>query len=296
MNRHTDLIFDGGYLYARSFYAAFANPELKKAKDANGNSAGAISACLKTVLSLLNEDSRHIPDSPTRMLFCWDGDAKKDKGRGEKPPEFYEQQERVPKVLRKLFSAKNAFPEFEADDAVATAAYRSAALGNKVYVISGDKDLKQLEGGGIHYYSLSEKRLLTRSEICVNKHWSVKRPIQIALALALLGDKGDNINGVPKFGTVKVKKAFENVTEDMNFDQALAVIEKQVPNEHKDSFWESLDLTLLNDKIPDVPEPSPISLADLDYFNSLGLDYIRNDYRRIYCQRNDIDIEDAILG
>lgn len=203
----TDVIYDANSLYARGWHAAQAQPDIHL-DDSEGRPIGAILAGLKVVLSLMDDDSNRLPERVDRMLFCWDGKSKTDKGREPKPSAYYEEMDHFKEVMTTLFHAAHAgSASAEADDAVATAAYRSEKQGNTVYVVSGDKDLQQLQGGKIGYFCLNKKTLLSRAAIL--ERWKVKRPSQIAIALAILGDKLDNIEGINGYGPKKVEKLFE---------------------------------------------------------------------------------------
>jgi len=251
-NDRVDLIVDGNSLFARAWYASQSNP----LQDAEGNPIAGIDTGVKIALSLLDQHSGKI-GRVDRTLFCWDTAAKREKPRPDKTPEYDEELSRFTSVLQFLFGAANAIPpSHEADDCVATAIYRAVDLPVQMYVASGDKDLQQLQGGNVHYYCLNEKSVLSRSFIL--HRWKVKRPIQIAIALAILGDPGDAVPGIRGWGPKKVEKLFSEVTEEMDFNEALTVIERQIPDELKPVFYESLDLTLLDPDVPDVPQPSSL--------------------------------------
>jgi DNA polymerase-1 len=179
---------------------------------------------------------------------------------------------------------------YEADDVIATAAFN---LHNSrwVYVVSGDKDLQQLQGGNVVYYCLNNKSVLPRRVI--TSKWGVKRPSQVAIALAILGESVDKVPGIKGWGPKKVEKLFAAVTEDMGFDDALSVIERQIPDELLPVFYESLNLTMLNRQVPDVPEPNPIKTTTMEKLEEGGL----QDVERLYARALKIDeAEDTRLN
>ncbi len=248
----TDCIFDGNSLFARAWYASQSSP----IQDADGKPIAGIDAGIKIVLSLLDQHSGKI-GRVDRTLFCWDTAPKREKPRPDKTPEYDEELARFSSTMEFLFGSANAIPpSHEADDCVATAVYRALEDPVQMYVVSGDKDLQQLQGGNVHYYCLNEKSVLSRAFIL--HRWKVKRPAQIAIALAILGDPGDAVPGIRGWGPKKVEKLFQEVTEDMDFNQALTVVERQIPDHLKSVFYESLDLTLLDPGVPDVPSPAPL--------------------------------------
>lgn len=254
----TDLIVDGNSLYARSWFAV--------SKDAP-NPEAAASLVLTTVLKLLTTDRIGVPFH--RTLFCWDGHQNIRKNRQPKPPEYHATLNSVREILSLLLGTAHAIPaRHEGDDAVATAIFRSPPE-NKIYIVSGDKDLTQLVGGNVRYYCLNNKAVLSHSFITTK--WHIKQPNQVSIALAILGDRVDNIPGIHGWGPKKVKTLFKQVTEDMPFEQALETIEAQIPDDKREEFYSSLEAILLDPNVPDVPEPSPLVYAKSDVVEALSM-------------------------
>jgi len=241
----TDLLVDGNSLFAQCWYAVKEDPD------------EALRLCVTATLRLLDQghDGR-IKVPIHRTLFGWDGKAKTNKNRAPKPKAYIDTRFRFQEVLLSLFNTVHGYhAEYEADDVVATAAYASKA--ERVFIASGDKDLMQLQGGNVFYYDLNEKVVTPARKICAK--FSIKKPCQIPLALAIIGDTSDGISGIPRWGPKKSAKLFEAVTEDMDFAQALEAIQSQIPEGPLlDAFLDSLDKTLLHTDVPDTAEPSPL--------------------------------------
>lgn len=268
----TYIIFDGNSLYARSWFAA---------QSVTPDPAEAIKFALKTVMLLLNPNTNRAELKFDRMLFCWDGSEKTDKkGRAEKPVEYHPTKEILKETLTFLFGAAHAeHPHYEGDDVVATAVSRIKS--GEVYIISGDKDLMQLQvNHHVHYYCLNTKAVLSKSYI--NNKWHVKRPSHIAIALAIIGDPVDKIPGIHGWGPKKVQKLFEDIDPEMPFEQVLTTIESKIPDELKESFYESLERTLLNTDVPGIAEPSQIVFADPKEVDSLGMREVSYAYRQVH--------------
>jgi len=265
-----DMIVDGNSLYARSWFAA---------QRMTTDPAEALRLCIQTLLSLLNPDSNRIGFNFTRMFFGWDAHQNPSKEREAKPQEYYDTREIFKDTLTFMFgAAHHEQAPYEGDDIVATAVYSSKA--DDIYVISGDKDLMQLQGGNVHYYSLNEKAVL--SDHFILSRWHVKHPTQIAIALAVIGDPVDNIKGVPNWGPKRCRKLFESVPEDADFETALEAVSSQIPDSLKPHFWESLGRTLVETNVPGVPDPAPICLADPADVEALGIPQIGFAYRQVY--------------
>lgn len=270
----TDLIVDGNSLYARSWFAA-------ESLTHRPNPAKAIQFSLATLFSLLNPDTNLLGRLFDRTLFAWDSQQNKSKHRAEKPPEYHETKTLLLDVLTALLGTVHYWHnDYEADDIVATAVYNSEPT-DTVYIVSGDKDLMQLQGGNCEYYCLNTKGVLSRGFI-QNKFLGIKRPNQVALALAVLGDSVDNVPGIHGWGPKKVKKLFDLVTPDMNFERALQTIDAQVPQEHKEVFYESLERVLLKTDVPGVPAPAPLVLAEPAFVDDLQLPELSFRYQALY--------------
>jgi hypothetical protein len=268
-----DLVVDGNSLFARCWFAVKGDPK------------AALRTCVISVLQLLDQrvDGRlNVPIA--RTLFGWDGKSKTEKHRDPKPREYTNTRFRFQEALLILFNTVHGFhPSFEADDVVATAVFNSSA--RQIYVVSGDKDLMQLQGENISYYDLNSKSILSPRTIC--HKFSVKRPSQIPLAMAITGDPGDGIVGIPKWGPKKVQKVFEWVTEQMTFSEALHVVKREVPSNLLPFFLESLDKTLLYTDVEGVPEPSPLRFCETEEVRAMEIDGIAQTYERVAIQYED---------
>jgi DNA polymerase-1 len=267
----TDLIVDGNSLYARAWYAT-----AKDFIDANT----VLRSALQTVFSLINKDVDRIGERIDRLLFCWDGEHGRDKGdRQLKPNQYYETRELLKELLTTLLGAVHATPpHHEADDAVATAVERTVA--DLIFIVSGDKDLMQLHAENVRYYCLNNRALLSRD--FVTSKFGVKNPRQIAIAQAVIGDKIDNVPGIRGWGPAKVKILFQCVTESMNFEEALEAVVGQIPEKHLEDFYSSLERTLLDPTLEDLPEPAPLKLCTVEEMLDCGVTGIEDAYIRMY--------------
>ena len=86
---------------------------------------------------------------------------------------------------------------FEADDIIATLACRARDLGGRVTIISSDKDLMQLVGGGVEMLDAMKNRRIGVEE--VEEKFGVG-PERVVDVQALAGDSIDNIPGAPGIG------------------------------------------------------------------------------------------------
>jgi len=268
-----NLVVDGNSIYARSWFAA-------ERDSGTPDPAKAILFTLTTVFNLLNPDANLLGHLFDRTLFAWDSQQNKSKHRAEKPVSYHDTKELLIDMLTALLGSSHYWhDDYEGDDVVATAVFASDP-NDTVYVVSGDKDLMMLQGGNCEYYCLNTKAVLSRGFI--QNKFNVKRPSQVSLALAILGDKVDNIPGIKGWGPKKVRKLFELVTPKMNFEQALQTIDAQVPQVFRQVFYESLERVLLKTDVPGVPPPAPLVLADPELVNDWDMPQVALRYQVLF--------------
>lgn len=125
--------------------------------------------------------------------------------RDAPPPQAVEQFTRVKRRLEAdgmlLWAAKG----FEADDIAATAAAMAKAKGIPVVACSADKDWLQMvdDEHDIRVVSTASGKMYQRVDVIEKLGVS---PDMVCDFLALVGDKGDNVPGVPKVGPVTAAK------------------------------------------------------------------------------------------
>ncbi|MEM1101171.1 MAG: DNA polymerase, partial [Pseudomonadota bacterium] len=86
---------------------------------------------------------------------------------------------------------------FEADDIIATLAVKARNAGGRVTIISSDKDLMQLVGGGVEMLDAMKNKRIDREG--VEEKFGVG-PERVVDVQALAGDSVDNVPGAPGIG------------------------------------------------------------------------------------------------
>lgn len=188
------LIDGSGYMY-RAFHAL---PPLSTSK-------GVPTGAVRGVASMLLRDLRE--ENPTHVAFCMDLDSKARRAeifpeykatRPPAPDDLRQQFSLVREVVRSLNVPMLELAGWEADDIIATLARQACEAGWDVVVVSGDKDLMQLvEDGKVRFYDGMKTQWF--DEAAVQAKWGVP-PKQVGDLLALVGDKVDNVPGVPGVG------------------------------------------------------------------------------------------------
>ncbi len=108
---------------------------------------------------------------------------------------------------------------FEADDIIASLAYKAREAGLEVRIVSHDKDLYQLIGDGITMFDPMKKKDVT-IEACFEKYGVY--PNQFIDYQSLLGDSADNVPGVKGVGA---KTAMALIQQFETLDNIYANIE-----------------------------------------------------------------------
>ncbi|MGE3174950.1 MAG: 5'-3' exonuclease H3TH domain-containing protein [Planctomycetota bacterium] len=188
-------LVDGTYELFRSYYGA-------PAAQANGREVGATRGLLMSLGALLRDPATtHVACAFDTVIESFRNDlfAGYKTGLGI-DPDLHAQFELAERATRALGVATWSMLEFEADDALATAAVRFGAdpQVDKVLVCSPDKDLAQVVQGQ-RIVCLDRRRRVELDEAGVHAKFGIA-PASIPDWLALVGDDADGIPGIPRWG------------------------------------------------------------------------------------------------
>lgn len=187
------LVDGSSYLY-RAFHAL---PPLTTSK---GMPTGAV----KGVLNMLKSLRKQYPDSLFAVVFDAKGGTFRDAmfaeykaNRPSMPDDLRVQVEPLHASVKALGYPLLCVEGVEADDVIGTLARSSAAMGRPVIISTGDKDMAQLVDGHVTLVNTMTGSVLDVAG--VHEKFGVG-PEHIIDFLALMGDKVDNIPGVPGVG------------------------------------------------------------------------------------------------
>lgn len=160
-------------------------------------------------------------------------------------------------------------PNYEADDLIAAYARQAAAKGQKVRVVSADKDLMQLIDDHIELYDPMKNIPIGEDEVM--KKFGVA-PDRVIDVQALAGDSADNVPGVPGIG---VKTAALLINEYGDLETLLERAEEIKQKKRRENLIEfaeqariSYQLVKLDDQTP-LPLPLEELVTKPDYKEGL---------------------------
>ncbi|MGE4325629.1 MAG: DNA polymerase I [Pseudodonghicola sp.] len=195
---HLHLI-DGSAFIFRAFHAL---PPLTRKSD--GLPIGAVSGFCNMLQKYVEDASG--PDAPTHVAVIFDKGShtfRNDmydlyKANREEMPEALRPQMPLTRRATEAFNiACEEMAGYEADDIIATLATRARDLGGRVTIISSDKDLMQLVGGGVEMLDAMKNRRIDIEG--VREKFGVD-PDRVVDVQALAGDSVDNVPGAPGIG------------------------------------------------------------------------------------------------
>ncbi len=263
MNKKLFLV-DGSALYYRSYFAFSRNPLI----NSKGENTSATFGFLNVLLKLIELEH------PDYLAIVFDTKAptfrhkiyEKYKATREKMPE--EMAAQYPRLIETLKAANFNILEkegYEADDIIGTLARKFGKDSVDVYIFSGDKDMAQLVNGHVFLYNLpkaqAEPEILNRQKI---KEKFKVEPEQIIDWLALMGDKSDNIPGIPKVGE---KTASELLNKFGSLEEIYKRIDEVDKNWLREKLLEYREQTKLAKQLATIETNVPIDvdLEDLKF-------------------------------
>ncbi len=187
------LVDGSSYLY-RAYHAL---PPLS-------NSKGAATGAVKGVISMLRRLLKDYPGSPVAVVFDAKGKTFRDDiypeykaNRPPMPDDLREQVQPIHDIVHAMGLPLICEGGVEADDVIGTLAREASAAGRSVIVSTGDKDMAQLVDDQVTLVNTMTE--VTLDPEAVKEKFGVPPELIIDL-LALMGDKIDNIPGVPGVG------------------------------------------------------------------------------------------------
>ena len=152
-------------------------------------------------------------------------------------------------------------PGFEADDIIGTLAIEAAANDYEVVMVTPDKDYHQLVTSQIQIFKPGHRggafEILGVKEVL--EKWQIEDVNQVIDILGLMGDKSDNVPGIPGVGE---KTAIKLVSQFGSVENLIANTDK-LKGKQKERVEENRDIALLSKQLvtikTDVPHDFKLS-------------------------------------
>ena len=188
-------LIDGTYELFRHYYA------LPSARDRDGREVAAVRGVLSSILGMIGEGATHLGVATDHVIESFRNQLWADYKTSEGiEPELWAQFPMLEEALVALGIKTWPMVEFEADDALAAAAVRSAndSRVGQVIICTPDKDLAQCVQG-TRVVQLDRRTRTIRDEAAVIAKFGVP-PASIPDYLALVGDSADGYPGLSGWG------------------------------------------------------------------------------------------------
>ncbi|MEX1233941.1 MAG: DNA polymerase I [Roseovarius sp.] len=258
---HLHLI-DGSAFIFRAYHAL---PPLTRKSD--GLPIGAVSGFCNMLQRYVEGNNGN--DAPTHVAVIFD------KGshtfRNDLYAEYKANREAMPEDLRPQIPLTRRATEafniackevegFEADDIIATLSVQAREAGGRVTIISSDKDLMQLVGGGVEMLDAMKNRLIDAEG--VEEKFGVG-PERVVDVQALAGDSVDNVPGAPGIG---IKTAALLINEFGDLDTLLARASEIKQPKRRQTLIDHADQIRLSRQLVqlDCDTPLDFGLDDLE--------------------------------
>lgn len=277
------ILMDGNSIAFRAFYGL---PLLTNKSGLHTNAVFGYARLLEKVIKEEDPDYFLVAFDAGKSTFRHKQYKEYKGGRQKTPPELGEQFAPIRQLIDAYGIKRFEHEDYEADDIIGTWTKLADEEGLETIVITGDKDLTQLASEKTKVYIT--KKGVTDIEVFTPEHlaevYDGLQPLQIIDLKGLMGDKSDNIPGVPGVGektAVKLLKEYgsvENVldnldkvtakklNENLTNNRDIALMSKDLATIYRDMDF---DFKIDDLKFKDEDRPEKYELFKDMEFNSL---------------------------
>ena len=258
---HLHLI-DGSAFIFRAYHAL---PPLTRKSD--GLPIGAVAGFCNMLQRYVEGNTG--PDAPTHVAVIFDKGSHtfrndmydKYKANREAMPEDLRPQIPLTRTATEAFNiACKEKQGYEADDIIATLAVQARAAGGRCTIISSDKDLMQLVGGGVEMLDAMKNKSIDRDGVFEKFGVFPDRVVDVQ---ALAGDSVDNVPGAPGIG---IKTAALLINEYGDLDTLLERAGEIKQPKRRQTLIDHADQIRLSRALVQLDENTPLdfTLDDLE--------------------------------
>jgi len=266
-------LIDGHALAYRMYFALTAGGSNQRWQTSRGEPTAGIFGFARELIRILEQEK------PEYMAVAFDtgktfrhemfSDYKAT--RAKMPDDLRPQIERIREMVDIFNLPRLEMEGYEADDVLGSVARVAAEQGLGVKIITGDRDLLQLVNERTAVYVAGDDKTYVTDQDVVNSKFGIP-PHQVVDYKAIVGDKSDNIPGVPGVGEKTALKLLEQYGSLDGIYAHLDEVETRWRTKLKDgknSAYMSRDLAAIH---TDLPVKLDLEHARADRFDPAALE------------------------
>lgn len=286
----TLFLIDAYAMIYKAYYAFISNPMM----NSKGESTSAVFGFVNSLQDILKKEN------PSHIAVVFDPPYPT--FRNDMSPEYKAQRPPTPEGIKTgiphikdILDAwgihRVEVPRYEADDTIGTLAGQAAAQGFAVYMVTPDKDYKQLLKGdsimlyrpkkGSGYDIITEKDFMEET--------GLENPGQFIDILALWGDAADNVKGVTGIGE---KTAYKLISQYKSMEGIYENIDK-LKGKQKENFVNDREVAILAKKLVTIDTNAPIDFVESDF---LRKDINEDSLRGLFTELEFKTLADRLIG
>jgi len=224
----------------------------------SGQPVGAVHGFIRDVVDIIeNKRPNYLFcafDYPKEVTFRHDLYDKYKANRESMPEDLRPQIPSIHRMLAAMGVPVLQLQGYEADDILATIARITDERGGTCYVVTSDKDCRQLITDRVKMYNIRKQQEFDAAALM--EDWGV-RPDQVVDYQALVGDSVDNVPGVPLIGP---KAARELLETHGTLDQVLATADPNSKKKRELNLVNFRDQALLSRDLVRLVNDVPIEI------------------------------------
>ncbi len=286
----TLFLIDAYAMIYKAYYAFISNPMMNSKGESTSAAFGFVNS-LQDIIKKENPSHIAVVFDPPYPTF-----------RNEMSPEYKAQRPPTPEgiktclpYIRQILEAwgihQVEVPKYEADDTIGTLACKAAGEGFAVYMVTPDKDYKQLLKGdsimlyrpkkGAGYDIIKEADFVAES--------GLENPSQFIDILALWGDAADNVKGVTGIGE---KTAYKLISLYKSMEGIYENIDK-LKGKQKENFINDRETAILAKKLVTIATDAPVDFVADDFVQK---PINETELRKIFQHLEFRNLADRIIG
>ncbi len=266
-------LIDGHALAYRMYFALTAGGSNQRWQTSKGEPTAGIYGFARELMRIMEQEKPEYMAVAfdTGKTFRHDMYSEYKATRAKMPDDLRPQLERIREMVDIFNLPRLEMEGYEADDVLGSVAKVAAEQGLGVKIITGDRDLLQLVNQRTAVYVAGDDKTYVTDQDVTNSKFGVP-PNQVVDYKAIVGDKSDNIPGVPGVGEKTAMKLLEQYGTLDEIYAHLEDVEKRWRTkleDGKESAYMSRDLATIH---TDLPVELDLEHARADQFDPAALE------------------------